>query len=176
MRYCFLDHRPAGDAGPPVPDCPDSVAARSLATVETAPWGLYRVEGDPGWAPEHPVGDALAALIESATRYPPALGLARDELPTVFAEHAPTREQFASAYGTALRTHLARQHEAPYVVAAATRDIPGDLVRGQWYWLLGVAGTPAVVSWVSADFTIFQSDLATFDLTGDQLKRLGFAG
>ena len=94
----------------------------------------------------------------------------------VFVDHRPSVAEFAGAYEVAVRTHLSRQHEAPYVLAPAVKNDVGKLRRGEWYWLLEVSGTPPAISWVSADFQIHQTDVNDFDLTGQQLKRLGYSG
>ena len=161
MSYCFIQCVPG---------------ARLLADLPQVEWGLFEVDHDGGWAPETPVSDELAGLIESGKRYPPALAHARDEVRMVFADHQPSIAEFAGAYEVAVRTHLSRQHEAPYVLAPALKNDVGKLRRGEWYWLLEVSGTPAAISWVSADFQIHRNDVNDFDLTGRQLKRLGYSG
>jgi hypothetical protein len=166
MTYCFMNHVPAkaGDG------------LRLLADLPGLEWGIFEIDpGDPG-SPENLVSDELAGLIESAKRYPPALGLAREELGQVFGEACPSQTEFARAYGVALRTHLSRQHESPYVLAPALRDEVGYLTKGEWYWVLGVSGNPAMASWVSDDFHIHSNDVNDFDFTGQQLKHLGYSG
>jgi len=176
MSYCFMNYGPAPDGQGLVPDCPDAVGFLLLADIPDVGWGIFHVDEDDAWSPENPVSDELAGLIESAKRYPPAMGLAREEVCQVFGDHRPSQAEFARAYGVALRTHLSRQHESPYVMAAAMTDEVGYLTSGEWYWVLEVSGSPPVVSWVSADFQILSNDLSDFDLTGMQLKRLGYSG
>jgi hypothetical protein len=94
------------------------------------------------------VSKRLAALIESGKRYPPA---------------------FARSYEAALRNLLSRQHEAPYLMAP-------HLTNGEWYWVLEISGSPPKLSWVSDDFAVQTGKITEFDLTGQQLKRLGYAG
>ena len=163
MAYCFLHHA-------------EAEGGHLLADVDGLGWGIFEVEAHTGVAPGRPVPDALARLIESAKRYPPALALARDELEEVFGGHRPDEHLLARAYATALKTHMSRQHEAAYVMAQALPGRSQDLREGEWYWVLEVSGSPAVASWVSADFHVRKADLAAFDLTGQQLKRLGYAG
>lgn len=176
MSYCFMNFTPAADGEPREPMRPEGIGSSLLADLPGAEWGLFEVDHDDGWAPEAPVSDELAGLIESGKRYPPALALARDEVRMVFVDHRPSSSEFAGAYEVAVRTHLSRQHEAPYVLAPALKNDVGKLRRGEWYWLLEVSGTPVVISWVSADFQIHRNDVNDFDLTGRQLKRLGYAG
>ncbi len=162
MPYCFLTYRPERD-------CPETIKAVLLADLAGVPWGIFETAADDAWSSESPVSERLAALIESGKRYPPALALARQELQQVFAEHSPSHAEFARAYETGLRNYLARQHEAPYLLAPALKD-------GEWYWALEISGSPPKLSWVSGDFTICTSNITDFDLTGQQLKRLGYSG
>ena len=175
MPYCFMDYLPPTDDRDSQPDCPDEVAFLLLADLPTLEWGIFDVNANDAWSPKTPVTDKLANLIESAKRYPPALGLAREEMGQVFGDHCPDQFEFAGAYATALQTHLARQHEAPYVLAKALRGEPGHLTEGEWYWVLEIAGSPAVATWISEHFQIHKNDIGDFDLTGDQLKQLGFS-
>jgi hypothetical protein len=52
----------------------------------------------------------------------------------------------------------------------------GYLDEGEWYWVLRVSGSPPVASWVSGDFHVYNNDMSDFDLTGQQLKQLGYSG
>lgn len=172
MSYCFLDYAPArGDHGV-APDCPEGVGFLLLADLPEARWGLFETTDVDTWSPESPVSEELAGLIESGKRYPPALALAREEVREVFGDHRPSQSEVARAYGAALRNHLARQEDAPYVLAPALKEDVGTLTVGEWYWLLRISGTPSRVSWVSDDFRICTRDVNDFDLTGQQLKRL----
>jgi len=176
MSYCFIDYLPEPDDGPGVtPDCPDGIGFILLAAPEGLGWGIFDIEEDHEWSPPNPVSAELAGLIESAKRYPPALALARDEVNQVFGDHLPSQAEFASAYGVALRTYLSRQHEAPYVLAPALKDELGYLVKGEWYWILRISGTPPAARWVSHDFHVYDNDINDFDLTGQQLNRLGYS-
>jgi hypothetical protein len=176
MSYCFLKCVPAVEGHERVPVGHEGHGILLLADLPQVGWGLFDVDQDEGQAPEHPGTDELAGLIESGKRYPPALALARDEVRMVFVDHQPSIAEFAGAYEVAIRTHLSRQHEAPYVLAPALNYDAGSLTRGEWYWLLEVSGIPAVMTWVSADFHIHKNDVNDFDLTGRQLKRLGYSG
>jgi hypothetical protein len=176
MGYCFLNYRPARDGEGLEPDCPDDVAFNLLADLRDIGWGIFDVDETARWNPDQLVSDELARLIESGKRYPPALALARGEVTLVFGDDRPERGEFARAYGLALRTHLARQHEAPYILAQALRSETGRLVQGEWYWVLEVSGSPTFASWVSDDFHVYENDMNDFDFSGQQLKRLGFAG
>lgn len=175
MSYCFMNYRPSSDDRAPVPDCPGAVAFLLLADLPGLDWGIFDVDDTGAWSPEILVSEELSNLIESAKRYPPALGLAREEMEQVFGSHRPSQTEFEAAYATALRAHLSRQHEAPYVLARALRSESGHLNEGEWYWLLEISGRPALATWVSADFQLCNSEMDAFDLTGEQLKRLGYA-
>jgi hypothetical protein len=153
VSYRFLT-RPAG------------TGAVLLADLPTLPWGLFETTQD---AAGSPVSARLAALIESGKRYPPALALARLEVQQVFAEHSPSPAEFAPSYEAALRNLLVRQPEAPYLLAP-------HLTSGEWYWVLEISGSPPKLSWVSDDFAVQTGKITEFDLTGQQLKRLGYAG
>lgn len=176
MAYCFLNYRPAKDGDGLEPDCPDDVAFILLADLPGSGWGIFEVNATDRWSPDQLVSAELAALIESGKRYPPALGLASGEVALVFGDDRPDRGEFAKAYGLAVRTHLARQHEAPYILAQALKNQTGRLVQGEWYWVLTVSGSPTVASWVSDDFHVYENDMNDFDFSGQQLKRLGFTG
>ena len=174
MSYCFMNYRPARDGHGLEPDCPEGAGYVLLADLRGLRWGIFEVHENDAWSPEKPVSDELAGLIESAKRYPPALGLARGEMAQVFGDHRPSQVEFARAYGTALRTHLSRQHEAPYIMAQALRSEVGYLTQGEWYWVLEISGSPAVASWISDDFHVYDNDMNDFDFTGQQLKQLGY--
>lgn len=171
MPYCFVARQDVSGAEP---DCPGQVGWRLLADLPDVDWGLYElaaVEGADLGAAE-PVGQALAGLIESAKRYPPALALAREEVVEVLAGEQPGRFDFTTAFSAALRAYLERQHEAPFLMVPTLVDGAGGRRRGEWYWVLQITGTPAVASWVSDDLTICDAPAAEFDLTGLQLRRL----
>ena len=174
MPYCFLNYLPRKDDNKLSPDCPDEVGTLLLADLPGLEWGLFDVTAGQGWSPQDPATADLAKLIESAKRYPPALALAREEVGLVFENHRPERAEFGRVYGAALQTHLFKQHEAPYVLAPALKDEVGYLRKGEWYWLLQVAGSPPVLSWVSHDFHMCNGGINDFDLTGAQLKHLGY--
>jgi len=176
MSYCFLNYVPATDGEGERPDCPDGADLCLLADLRGLGWGIFEVTVEGARPPGSPVSEELARLIESGKRYPPALALARHEVDQVFGDQRPSQSEFAQAYGAGLHAHLSKQHDSPYVVAASLRDEPGYLAKGEWYWLLGVSGQPARVSWVSDDFHIYSNDVNDFDLTGQQLKQLGSIG
>jgi hypothetical protein len=168
MAYCFMNRTG--------PDCPAGTSFLLLADHPQVPSGIFDVNTDGAWSPPDPVGESLARLIESGKRYPPALALARSEVQQVFGDDRPSREDFARAYETALKHHLSRQFESCHVMARAAKDEQGYLIQGEWYWVLEISGNPALAAWVSRDFRICDSDMNVFDLTGQQLKRLGYSG
>ena len=161
MPYCFMNSAS--------PDCPNGVAFRLLADHPGIPWGIFEVDTDGAWVPPDPVSEKLARLIESGKRYPPALALAREEVQQVFGDDRPSREDLARAYEAALKHHLSRQFESQHVLAL-------HVTRGEWYWVLQITGKPPLASWVADDFRAYDSDMNDFDLTGQQLKHLGFTG
>jgi hypothetical protein len=174
MPFCFLNQKPNPDGEDSVPIVPDGVRAVLLADLPGLEWGLFEVHAAIRWKLEAPVDEQLDGLIRSALRFPPALALARNELGLVFEDRKPTRDQLIAAYTAALESHLAKQNESPYVLAPAIKDDPGYLKRGEWYWVIEVSGRPAVVRWISSDFRIYKGDVTDFDLTGQQLKNLGY--
>jgi hypothetical protein len=176
MPFCFLEYRPASDREGRTPDCPEEIGFLLLADHPGLQWGIFHVERSEEWSPPDPVGEDLERLIVSGKRYPPALALARYEVRQVFGDHCPSLEDFARAYGVALRHHLSQQPESPYVLAQALKDEVGYLDEGEWYWVLRVSGSPPVASWVSGDFHVYNNDMSDFDLTGQQLKQLGYSG
>jgi len=177
MPFCFMDLRAAKAGVESQPEFPEGVDYLLLADLPKSDWGVYEfsTNRDEGWTPPAPVSNELALLIESGKRYPPALAFARDEVRQLFDEHRPSHAEFTTAYSAALRTHLSRQPEAPFVMAQALGDEVGYLSRGEWYWVLGVTGSPQIVSWVSADFHVHNNPVADFDLTGQQLRQLGYS-
>ena len=178
MSYCFMHLRAAREGDGLEPDFPDGVGFLLLGDLPTLDWGLYEFytnTPDEPWTPPELVSDELAALIESGKRYPPALALAREELALVFGDHHPSQVELQRAYVAAVRAHLSRQHEAPYLLAPALEDVEGRLSRDEWYWVLSIKGSPPIASWVSEDFHIHDSPVAQFDLTGQQLRKLGYS-
>jgi hypothetical protein len=150
-----------------------------LADFDDSDWGIYEYEDTDerrGWKSERPVTRKLAVLIESGKRYPPALALARAEVAAVCDGAEPSEAQFESIYARAIEEHLKRQPEAPYLLAKSTMTIDTDLTEGEWFWLLDVSGSPQQVRWLSDDFHIYSDGIDTFDLTGQQLKQLGYTG
>ena len=173
MQYCFMKHRRSPDEDGWEPDFPGSITGRlMLADARESKWGLWQYvdEQSSDWRPEHPAGEALVQLLESGTRYPPALALARAEAAEICKGPEATIDDLERSYSTAVRHHLARQHEVGYVLAMALQGDGIDLCQGEWYWVVGVDS--ATVSWVSADFFVYRSSIAAFDLTGAQLKCL----
>lgn len=172
MPYCFLKYRFEGENEGWRPDCPDSVSVLLLADARPGRWSLFHyVDEGPGtWSPEHPASRSLVDLIISGERYPPALALARKETTKVLTGHEPTPDDIQRVYGTALQHHLSRQTEARYVLAMALDGDGIDLCKGEWFWI--VAADSTAVEWVSADYFIYGSPKAKFDLTDVQLKHL----
>jgi len=176
MSYCFLNLVPEKDGRGFELDGPVGAHVSLLADFPAVGWGIYEVgpgKADEAWIPDAPVSDELAGLIESGKRYPPALGIARNEVVQVFGDNLPSQAEFARVYGTALRTHLSNQHESPYVLARALEDA-ANLASGEWYWILKISGNPPLASWVSDDFHVYNHLMNAFDLTGQQLKQLGY--
>ena len=167
--FTFMDRSDRG---------PDGARVLMLAGVQHLDWGLYEVEcpatAGIDWEPPAPVTRQLARLIESGKRYAPAMGLAREEINQLFTDQQPSHSELADAYSTALQTHLARQPIAPYVLAQALTDDGRYRNRGEWYWVLEVAGIQPVATWVTPEFHIHDCMMIDFDLTGQQLKRLGY--
>jgi hypothetical protein len=174
MPFCFMNLREGAESRPEFPEGVDYLLLADLPKID---WGVYEfsVKSGEGWTPAAPVSNKLAVLIESGKRYPPALALAREELVELFGEHRPSQSEFTTAYTAALRTHLSRQPEAPFLLAPALGDEGGYLSAGEWYWILRVTGSPPIASWVSADFNVHNSAVADFDLTGQQLRQLGYS-
>jgi hypothetical protein len=46
--------------------------------------------------------------------------------------------------------------------------------RGERCWVLELAGIQPVATWVTRDFHIHECTMINFDLTGQQLKKLGY--
>lgn len=166
MPYCFATH--SAMAGIPQPTV-------LLADLPDADWGLYESAVAADGVDTHefePVADALHALIESGTRYPPALALAREEVHEVLAGEPASRHDFVTAYSTAVRAYLERQYESTFVLAKALTDGEHGRACGQWFWVLEVTLTPSVAVWVSDDYCLREAPASAFDLTGQQLRRL----
>ena len=176
MTYCFLKWVPAADGHGMAPDCPGEVHARLLTSLGNAGWGIFEASHDESWLPENPVDKQLSDLIDSGKRYPPALAISGHEMKEVFGEETPSQVEFARAYARALKAHLSKQHEAPYILAPALNSDAGYLWEGEWYWVLRVTGSPPRAEWVSDDYFLCENDVNDFDLTGQQLKRLGYMG
>ena len=160
-------------------DRPDRVRILRLAGLPHLDWDLCEVcpeAADVDWVPPAPVAKQLARSVKSGKRYPPALGLARAEVGQLFAEQQPTQAEFEAAYAKALQTYLSRQHDAPFVLAQALTDDGHYRSRGEWYWVLRISGNPPVASWVSDEFHIYDNEIDDFDLTGQQMKQLGYSG
>lgn len=161
------------------PDVPEEVGFLLLADFSDSEWGVYEYEDsdeERDWAAERQVSRELAVLIESGKRYPPALALARKEVAEVCDGAEPTEGQFEAIYVRAIEEHLKRQPEAPYVLAKSMMTVDIELTEGEWYWLLEVSGSPQEVQWVADDFEIHKEAFDAFDLTGQQLKQLGYTG
>lgn len=174
MLFAFANLRRASDGHGWEPDVPEGVSCLLLADVLGANWALYRFrlsEGSETWRSLTPVNDELKALIYSAMRYPPALALARNEVRRLFSGRQPTHDEFADAYGAAIRRHLIQQGSVPFALAQATEDEDVDLTKGEWYWVVGVDGDPPIASWVSDDYFIYRRSALAFDLTEAHLAR-----
>ncbi len=171
-----MNLRAARDGDGYAPDFPEGVSYALLADCESASWGLYEFaqdETNEDWSPQRPVSDALAACIESGMRYPPALALARDDLARMFSNREPTKDEFAARYAESIRSRLASQRDAGFLLAPAVREEPGYLTKEEWYWVLRVSESdPDLVEWVSGDFYVYSNAVTDFDLTEQQLETL----
>lgn len=174
MPYCYMELVTVRTGGR-CPDFPASVGFLLLADPgRSAAWALYEYTPPSdleSWKPTEPLGQQLEALIDSAKSYPPALALARDEMTSAFCDRQPSRNEFQQAYAESLASNLGSQPNAGFILARATRDEPGYLDAGSWYWLLGLTGSDSV-RWVSTDFHVYTNALADFDLTGGRLEKL----
>jgi len=174
MPYCFLNWVPASDGHGLEPDCPDGLGARLLTGLQEVGWGIFDIRRDDSWSAEKPVDEQLADLIDSAKRYPPALAIAGHQMKHVFGDETPNQTDFARAYARELVAHLSKQQQDPYVLVRALKTGPHDMFEGEWYWVLRVTGSSPRATWVSGDCVLHDCDVNDFDLTGQQLKRLGF--
>ena len=107
----------------------------------------------------------LVGLLDSAiSRYPPALAVSRDK---VLRSEEMSRSQFMEALAGFLRFYLNGQCNSPFFLARAIKEELGYKSAGRYYWIVGMgAGNSPNVSWVSADFFVYQSPATDFDVKG----------
>ena len=100
-----------------------------------------------------------AALVESATQYPPAIALTRNEAKL---QDIQDKGVFLNWVLGRLDYHLAQQAEAKYLLAKSLDPGDPDLSFGAYYWILGISDESAMIDWVSRDFFIYKSPAASF--------------
>ncbi len=175
MRYCTMELQKGPDGW--APNFPDGVGFLLLGDPGgESTWGLYAYtvnDAHREWHPDDPIGPELAALIESARRYAPALALARDKITDLFSARMADRAEFLAAFQAALTAYLRALPDSGYLMAPAVREEVGYLVPGEWYWILGFTSSRQdSVRWVSDDFFVYTNPNNHFDLTEGRLERL----
>ena len=173
--YYFIDWKRGRGASEP--DLPEGPGWLLLAEpCQKATWGLFAcpfLEDDGGPLPSTvlPVPDRLAALLESAEGYPPALALARQHLggrpiPT------PPRSVFADELARLLRIHLGHQHASPFFMAEARVAAPGRRREGAFYWIIGYDPEAQTIRWVSNTYEIHRDPVEFFDVNEEHLDAI----
>jgi len=156
------------------PDLPEDVGFHLLAEPsDDSAFGLFRIDHvlASSVPTAEPVSEALDTLLNSAERYPPALGLLWDAIKHRGGE-PPSRTRFLWRVERLVGRYLAEQRTAPYFLARSKIDETGYRRAGGWYWLVAYARGDGVVSWVSADDIVYGDAASTFDVEPEQLARL----
>ena len=136
-------------------------------------FGLFRIDFVPEAAvpSAEPVSEALDTLLESAERYPPAMGLMRDAIKHRCGE-PPSRARFLWRVERLVSRYLADQGTSPYFLARSKFWPLAGRREGGWYWLVAHSRSTGRVWWVT-DFTwIHESPVATFDVEPERVARL----
>lgn len=172
MRYVVVPwlRSPKG-AGP---DLPTSVGFHLLAEPSNdSPFGLFRIDVVPvsSIPTAEPVSETLETLLNSAERYPPALGLLWDAIKHRPGEE-PSRARFLWRVERLVARYLAEQPTAPYFLARSRIDESAYRRKGGWYWLVAHARGDDVVSWVSADDIVYSDAASSFEADQEHLARL----
>lgn len=172
--YCIADYIPMAGTVGFTPDLPDGVPFVLLASPCDEPrWGIFGCGEDVSSSGRvQMVSAEIAAIIESARSYPPALGLARDEMEEIPGGAQRDRRAFAELYSQSVARHFSLQGAAPYVLAEAVGDEPGYLSHGQKYWVVRYLRGANEVRWVSEDFQIYRNPVSDFRLSAEQLASL----
>ncbi|MCE9638048.1 MAG: hypothetical protein K8T90_20290 [Planctomycetes bacterium] len=157
------------------PDLPKDVGFHLLAEPSNndSPFGLFRIDVVPASSvpAAEPVSETLDTLLNSAERYPPALGLLWDAIKHREGE-LPSRARFLWRVERLVARYLAEQPSAPYFLARSRIDEIGYRGMGGWYWLVSYSRSTGRVSWVSSDTIVYADSAATFDVELPQLERL----
>lgn len=156
------------------PDLPEDVGFHLLAEPsDDSAFGLFRIDHVPATSvpAAEPVSEVLDTLLNSAERYPPALGLLWDAIKHRGGE-PPSRARFLWRVERLVGRYLAEQRTAPYFLARSKIRETGYRREGGWYWLVAYARGDGVVSWVAAGDIIYPDAAATFEVGQEQLACL----
>ena len=176
MPYCFMKLRPEREGEGFEPDFPDDMSYLLLADCQSSDLGLYQFSHDENsedWCPKYPVSDELEALLESGKRYPPAIAITRDTVSRVYRNRKPTLQDFSATLVETLKTNLANQSVAGYILAPASQEEIGYISKSEWYWVLQISKSdPNLIHWVSDDYFIYSNAITDFELTDEQIRNL----
>lgn len=156
------------------PDLPEDVGFRLLAEPsDDSAFGLFRIDHVPASRvpSAEPVSEVLDTLLNSAERYPPALGLLWDAIKHRGGD-PPSRARFLWRVERLVARYLAEQRSAPYFLARSKIKETGYRREGGWYWLVAYSRGEGVVSWVAAGDIIYPDSATTFEVEQEQLARL----
>lgn len=121
-----------------------------------------------------PLPKDAAAIIDSATAYPPALAIARSRVERRLAGSPGTLDELIAAFSAAVDTAMAEQDGADFILARVLDD-GGDFdlgPPGAWTWVVAADPDRDLVWWVSSDFFIYTAPQAAFELDARQIQRL----
>ena len=160
------------------PNFPDDICWLLLADTNSSEWSLYKYiqySDDKEWQPENKVDEQLNSLLDSATRYPPALALTRNEITKKQYEKPPTLNQFSNSISESLKKYLSLQSEDNFILAESKTCEIGYLEQNEWYWLLKITEKDqAKVYWVSDDYFIYCNDIGNFKVSAEQIEKLKY--
>jgi len=121
-----------------------------------------------------PTRKSLVLLLESATAYPPALVLTREEL----SKHPQelNREEFLLKAEERLRYHYSNQANAGFVLAETVASDTAHFPNGLFCWILGPSSSfglhhrePSVMA-ISADLQLYSTPARFWAMPGESRK------
>lgn len=147
-------------------------------------WALFRsyVLDPPESSRNLEVSSRLGGLLTCTESFPPALAIARDQVPLRHQAPQTTgrpricteqhcKKEFSERLANFLDAKLGAQRESGYFLARSIKRA-AMLWVGDWLWIVGVNADRSRVAWVSNDFFVYSDPAECFDLPSEALEVL----
>lgn len=172
--YCFIKWDGSDEEGR-IPNVPEDTPFILIAgEPDYCDWGLFECDlSDDYEFNEYiqPISEELDILLYSASSYPPAIAIAREDLEVSLRKMKNvSREDFSDMFQNILKQYLQLQKHSGHFLAEALEDDEDYMIKGAFYWIIGYDQVSDEVKWVSDDYYIYENPAKSFGLDSQRLR------